>query len=295
MTDTVEVEVDGRVVEVSRPDKVLFSGAGVTKLELAEYHRDVAEVMVPHLSDRAVTVQRFPDGIEAGGFYQKQVPDHVPDWIDRVGVETPDGSQTQLVVSDAASLVYLADQAVITMHRWLSRRPALEQPDLAVFDLDPSDAGVEGVRRAARHVGSLLHGLGVTAGLMATGSTGFHVVVPIVPDAAFDDVRAVCRSLAAEMAGEHPDELTTEMRKEQRRGRVFVDYVRNSYGQTVVAPYSVRARPGAPVACPLDWDELGGADPDGHSVSSMRRRLGQKRDPWIDLSARPAELDDLRP
>lgn len=295
MADTAILEVDGREIEISRPDKVLFPDAGVTKLDLATYHRDVADVMLPHLGGRVITLQRFPDGIDEGGFYQKEAPDHFPEWIERVEVETSEGSQQEVVVDGAADLVYLADQGTVTIHRWLSKATEMRRPDMIVFDLDPPSGGTGAVRRAATLTKELVDDLGVPSGVMATGSAGFHVVIPIVPEADFDRARDAARSLAQELAGEHPDELTTEMRKDKRDGRVFLDYLRVAYAQTVVTPYSVRARPGATVAHPIDWEELSGWDPSAHTVGSILRRLGQKADPWSGLMDEAVELAALEP
>ena len=283
MADPVVLDVDGREVEVSRPDKVIFDDAAVTKLDLATYYRDVADVMLPHLEGRIVTLQRFPDGVAESGFYQKEVSDHFPAWIERVEVETSDGSQDQVVITSAADLVYLADQGTVTFHRWLSKASDMRRPDLLVFDLDPSGDEPPAARRAAVLTKDLLDELGVPSGVMATGSKGFHVAIPIVPDADFDRAREVARALATRLAEAHPDELTVATRKVKRHGRVFVDYLRMAYAQTAATPYSVRPRPGAPVAHPLDWDELSGWDPAAHTIGSIPRRLAQKPDPWAGL------------
>lgn len=293
MTDVEVLEVGGRSVGISNPGKVLFPDAGITKFDLAHYYRDLGEAMLTHLRDRPLTLRRFPDGLETRGFYQKEAPDHFPEWIERVEVETSDGSQLQVVASEPATLVYLADQGTISVHRWLARSPRLHQPDLVVFDLDPPDGDPAPVRRAAQWARSLLEEIGVRPWLMATGSRGFHVVVPVRSGPSFDRVRQVASGLAHELAARHPDALTTEVRKSKRRGRVFVDYLRNAYGQTAIAPYSVRARPQATVAFPLDWGELSGVDPDRHDLGSIRRRMGQKADPWQDLFNHAVALDTL--
>lgn len=293
MTDVEVLEVEGRSVGISNPGKVLFGDSGITKFDLARYYRDVGKTMLTHLRGRPLTLQRFPDGLDGDGFYQKEAPDYFPEWIERMEVETSDGSQSQVVGSEPATLVYLADQGTISVHRWLARSPHLDQPDLMVFDLDPPDGDPAMVRRAASWAGSLLDEIGARPWLMATGSRGFHVVVPLQPGPSFDQVRDVASGLADELAARHPDALTTQMRKSKRQGRVFVDYLRNAYGQTVIAPYSVRALPRATVAFPLDWDELSGMDPDRHDLGSIRRRLGQKPDPWEDLYQHAVSLGAL--
>jgi bifunctional non-homologous end joining protein LigD len=274
-------------VEISKPDKELFpesdTGPAVTKLDLARYYESVAEVMVPHLKDRPVNMQRFPDGIDQPSFYEKKVPSHFPGFVGTVEVTTADGPQRQVVVRDARSLVYLAQQACITPHAWLCRTDHLDRPDQLVFDLDPSVPGLAAVRRATRLVGELLDDLGLTSVLKTTGSRGYHVVVPLRRTESFDAARSFARDLARVLVDREPDLLTLEARKAKRGDRVLVDVQRNGYGQTVVPPYAVRARPGAPVATPIRWDELGRVAPDQHTIRTLGRRLSRGGDRWADL------------
>jgi bifunctional non-homologous end joining protein LigD len=280
-----------RGVELSKPDKLLFPDDGITKLDLATYYDDVAEVMVPHLRGRPINMQRFPDGIGGPAFYEKKVPAHFPDWVPTTQVDTADGPQRQVVVRSARALVYLAQQACITPHTWLSREDDLERPDQLVFDLDPSDSGPETlvkVRRATRLVGELLDDLGLTTYLKTTGSRGYHVLVPLRRDLGFDDTRAFARRVAERLVEGEPDLLTVEHRKAKRGDRIFVDVLRNGYGQTAVPAYAVRARPGAPVATPIEWSELSRVAPDGHDIGSVRRRLRRRGCPWAEVR-RPAQ------
>lgn len=294
------VELDGREVEVSRPEKILFPDAGLTKSDLAEYCRKIADRMLPHLRRRPLTLQRFPDGIDEDGFYQKEIGSHFPDWIERVEVEKREGGTvTQVVCGDAATLVYLADQAVVTLHAWLSREGRLERPDRIVFDLDPPESGEEDfdlVRAGARAYRELLEELGLAPFVMTTGSRGLHVTVPIERRRDFDEVRELARDASELLARRDPERFTTARSREERGGRLFLDYLRNAYGQTGVAPYSVRALPGAPVATPLEWDELDGGDlgPRSYRVDNLFRRLGQKEDPWRDIGDEARPLGDAR-
>jgi bifunctional non-homologous end joining protein LigD len=278
------IEVDGRSVEVSREDKVLFPEDGVTKGDLIEYYRRVAPVMLHHLRDRPLVMHRFPDGIDGEGFYQKDTPEYFPEWIERVSVEKEGGTVEHVVCSAPADLVYLADQACVTPHVWLSTVGDLRRPERIVFDLDPPDGDAGAVRRAARDVRDLMDEIGLRPFVMTTGSRGHHVVVPLRREMGFDDVRRLARDAARVVAARHPEELTVEQRKEKRGERVFLDYLRNSYAQTQVAPYAVRARPGAPVATPIDWDELESVDPRRYDIRSALRRLAQKDDPWKDMT-----------
>jgi bifunctional non-homologous end joining protein LigD len=279
------VEVAG--VEISKPGKELFpesdGHAAVTKLDLARYYEAVADVMVPHLRGRPLNMQRFPDGVSGPSFYEKKVPSHFPGFVRTVEVDTSDGSQHQVVVDDVRSLVYLAQQACITPHTWLSRADDLDRPDQLVLDLDPSVPGLPAVRRATRLVGELLDDLGLETAVKTTGSRGYHVVVPLRRQAGFDDVRAFAREVAHVLVDREPDLLTLEARKAKRGDRVLIDIQRNGYGQTAVPPYAVRARPGAPVATPITWDELSRVAPDQYTIRSIGRRLSRGGDRWADL------------
>ncbi|MFI8961921.1 non-homologous end-joining DNA ligase [Streptomyces sp. NPDC053493] len=276
------MRVGRHTVEVPRPDKVLFPEDGLTKADLADYYRQLAPRMVPHLRGRPLMLEQHPDGIDDHGFMRKDVPEHFPDWLARAELPKADGSVTYALCEDAASLVYLAGQACVTPHRWLSRADRPDHPDRLVLDLDPPGDDFAAVRRAAGRLRTLLDELDLPSLLMTTGSRGLHVVVPLLRREPFDDVRAFARELAEVLAGRYPEELTTAARKRDRRGRLYLDVQRNGYGQTAVAPYAVRARPGAPVAAPLAW-----ADLDDPELTARRWTLADAgrlldRDPWRD-------------
>jgi bifunctional non-homologous end joining protein LigD len=281
-------------VEISKPDKVLFPDDGLAKADLATYYADVADRMLPYLADRPVNMQRFPDGIGKFAFYEKRVPSHFPDWVRTVEVDTADGPQRQVVVADRRSLVYLAQQACITPHTWLSRAPDLDRPDQLVLDLDPSDEDLAKVRRATRLAGEALEDLGLTTYVKTTGSRGYHVVVPLRPEEGFDEVRAFARAVAERLVEREPDLLTLEARKANRGDRVLVDIMRNGYGQTAVPPYAVRARPGAPVSAPIAWDELSRVRPAQVTVANLGRRLAAKDDPWAGMRRHASGLGRAR-
>jgi bifunctional non-homologous end joining protein LigD len=285
MSETLEI--GGRALEVSRRGKVLFPGEGITKGDLIDYAAGVAETALPHLRGRPLSLERYPDGIGADGFFQKQAPDHAPDWIPRAELPKEGGTVDYLMAEEPAALVWLADQGAIAWHAALSRADRPDHPDRLVLDLDPSrDADFAGVQRGAEILRDLLDRLEAPAFVQTTGSRGLHVVVPLDRGAAFETARALARDLAERAAAADPDRLTVEHRKAKRGDRVFVDWLRNAYGQTAVAPYSPRAKPGAPVATPLDWEEAldPGMSPRGYHVGNILRRLGQKADPWADIA-----------
>ncbi|MEU2160198.1 non-homologous end-joining DNA ligase [Streptomyces chengbuensis] len=253
---TTTVRAGRRELEVHRPEKVLFPADGFTKADLVEYHRAIAPHMLPHLRGRPLMLERLPDGLDGPRFMQKETPESYPDWVRRAEVPKEGGTVTHTVCDDAATLVHLADQACVTLHRWQSKADRPDHPDRLVFDLDPPEDDFEPVRRAARLLGEMLGELRLPSVLMTTGSRGLHVVVPLVRRHAFDEVREFAKDVADLLAAAHPDRLTTEARKAARGDRLYLDVQRNGYAQTAVAPYSVRAREGAPVATPIDWDQL---------------------------------------
>lgn len=284
-------------VKLSSPDKQLFPADGVTKADLAAYYEAVAEWMLPHVRGRPVSMLRFPDGIEGEGFFHKNVPAHYPDWIERVEVEKRGGTLTHAVIGNADTLVYLVGQNTITPHVWLSRADRLHQPDRMVFDLDPSpEADFASVRRAARRTGELLREVGLEPFAQVTGSKGIHVWTPLRRGDSFDEVKPFARAASELLAARYPDELTTEFRKAERGGRILVDVLRNAYAQTAVPPYAVRPRPGAPVATPIEWEELSDSKlrPDRWTVKSVLRRLRAKGDAWAEMQAHARGLSQPR-
>jgi bifunctional non-homologous end joining protein LigD len=279
-------------IEILRPDKVLFPEDGITKAELVEYYRRIGPVMLKHIRDRPIMMQRFPDGIHRDGFIQQQIPDYFPDWIKRVRVSKERGTITHAVCNNVATLVYLANQACITLHAWLSRAGRLEYPDQMIFDLDPADAVFDKVRSSALGLRELLHELGLASFVKTTGLFGAHVVVPLDSSATFDEVRAFARDVAAELVRRDPDQRTIEMRKEKRGARLLVDIMRNAYGQTAVAPYAIRAFAGAPVAMPLAWRDLerGAIGPRTFTIRNVSEYLRVNGDPWSGMARRARSI-----
>jgi bifunctional non-homologous end joining protein LigD len=277
-------------VTITRPEKALFPD-GLTKGDLASYYERVAEVMLPHVRGRPLHMQRFPDGIEGPELQQKQVPDYFPDFVNRVEVARKrGGTVTHATIESADTLVYLAGQACITPHVWLARADRLDCPDQLIFDLDPPGGDLAPARDAARRLRSLLEEAKLTPFVKTTGSRGYHVVAPLDRSRSFAEVRAYAREVAGELADRVPDRFTVEQRIAARHGRLYLDTARNGYAQTAVAPYAVRAIDGAPVACPLEWDELGRVDPQGFTVRNLFRRLARRTDPWQDMARAAARL-----
>jgi bifunctional non-homologous end joining protein LigD len=281
-------------IELSNPDKVLFPADGYTKADLAAYYESVAEWMVPHVRDRPLNLWRWNTGIGGRLVVQQDIPKGAPDWVKRV--ETPrrkGGSIEHVLCQDADTLRWLANQNCITPHVWSARRDRLDRPDHIVFDFDP-EAGSDFalVREGALLAGERLRELGLEPFAMVTGSKGIHVIAPIKRTRDAEWVRERARVIGIEVAERSPDTLTTEWRKEKRDGKILVDTARNTYGQTVVAPYAVRALEGAPVATPLVWEEL--SDPQlsarSWTLRTVGDRLAERGDPWAGLSDRAVAL-----
>ncbi|MGH8924136.1 MAG: non-homologous end-joining DNA ligase [Acidimicrobiia bacterium] len=266
----------------------------MTKGEVAEYYHRVAKVMLPHLIDRPLTIQRFPQGIDKQGFMQKHAGKGFPDYIERIELAKQDGTVNYPVIRDEKGLAYLANQNTITFHIPGFRASHLEHPDRMVFDLDPSEGDLEGVRFAARATAELLAALDVPTWLMTSGSKGFHLVTPLQPTISFDEMSRFAQAAATLLARSHDEEMTVEFLKKERKGRVFVDWMRNHFGPTAVCPYSLRPRPGASIAMPIDWNALDTTEPDGFRL----RRFDLADDPWaeaapLDLTPAVAAVEDL--
>lgn len=286
-------------LELSHPDKIMFAQQGYTKADLANYYQQVSSIILPHLRDRPLMVERFPDGIAAEGFVQKDLPDYVPAWVPRIRLKKKEGGYIkQVMANNRSTLLYLADLACITFHPWLSRADRPHQPDRVVFDLDP--AGSEGdfpaVIQTAGMLRNLLGRIGLRPYVMTTGSRGLHVVAPLLRREGFDQVRAFAQEVAQRLAAEHPELLTTEQRVARRGEKLYLDVARNGYGQTSVAPYAVRALPGAPVATPLEWSELtaSGLGAQSYHLGNILERLDQVPDPWQGMGRHGRSLTQAR-
>ena len=231
------------------------------------------------------------------GSQQQGAGDHFPDWIPTVTVERRGrgGTVDHVVCDHPATIVYLANLATVTFHAWTSTVQHLARPDLVILDLDPDpDQGLDVVRAAARAVRAAAEEVGLTPFVQTSGSRGYHVVMPLQPGPDVEVVRELADELAALVAARDPGRLSVEWRKAKRDGRLLLDTARNGYAQTLVAPYSVRPRPEAPVATPIDWDELGRVEPRTYTMANLRRRLARKPDPWAGMAARAVDFGPVR-
>lgn len=279
------VRVGRHEIELTRPEKVLFPEDGITKGDLIEYYAHIAPHILPHLRDRPLTLERYPDGIKTKRFFQKEVSSYFPKWIRRATVKKVGGTVTHVVCNDTATLVYIANQACITPHIFLSRIDKLDHPDQLVFDLDPQGDDFEPVRSTAGAFKQLLDELALPAFLKTTGSRGLHIVVPLQRREGFDSVRDFARELGRIVVSQAPHQRTMEQLKANRGARVFIDTNRNAYAQLVAPAYAVRPRKGAPVSTPLDWSELRNKTlrSDGVTIRTIFERIEKAGDPWADF------------
>jgi bifunctional non-homologous end joining protein LigD len=277
---------------ITHPDKVLFPEDGITKGELAEYYEGMSPVILPHLRGRPVTMERYPAGIGAKGFWQKDVSKGFPSWLKRVEVPKKDGVVHHPIVTDTRSLLWITNQNTVTQHVWASRVPHLDYPDLCVFDLDPSRDDAEALRAAVIGLRDLLEELTLPSWIKTTGSKGFHIVVPLDGTTPIDVVARFAHAVGTLFVSRAPDRLTQEFSKADRSGRIYVDTGRNGYSATFAAAYTVRARRGAPVSAPCTWEEVerGEVSPGTFTLRNMPERIKKVGDVWAGMRRRGRSL-----
>lgn len=275
------VELEG--VRLTSPDKVLYKEQGITKRALAEYYLSIAEFVLPHVGRRPITLVRCPTGAEKKCFYQRHAGSGVPDELGEIEIPGFEDSGAYLYIKDRKGLVALVQVGVLEIHPWGVRIDRPGRPDRVIFDLDPGEGlGFADVVAAAKDVYEALQTINLQSFVKTTGGKGLHVVVPIDRRHEWPDVKSFAKKVAETMAEADPERYLTRISIAQRRGRIFIDYLRNDPTSTAVAPYSTRSRAGAPVATPLDWDELEpDLDPQRFTVETVPQRLAKLgRDPW---------------
>lgn len=283
---------DAGLPVITHPEKVLFPEDGITKGDLAAYYQAIAPVMLPHITGRPITMERFHRGISEKGFFQKDVARGFPEWLERAEVPKKGGVVHHAIVRDTRSLLWLANQNCITPHVWTSRVPHLFQPDLCVFDLDPLEDQPRILRSAALALRDLLKEIGLKSWLKTSGSKGFHICVPLHPTQDFPRVFHFANHVGAMLVERDPQHLTQEFAKADRGGRILIDTARNGYSATFAAPYAVRAKPGAPVSAPCTWEELesGAVEPQSFRLRDMPARIEKAGDLWADMLSEPQKL-----
>ena len=289
------IEVAGRTIVVTSPDKVFFAERGDTKLDLVRYYLAVEGPLMAAMGGRPVLLQRFPDGASGPNFFQKRIPDSAPEWLATTVVSTPNGTESRaLVVEDVAHVVWAVNLGCLGFHVWPSRADDQAHADELRIDLDPTPGIVfDQVRAAAACTRDLLRELGMEGYPKTTGNRGIHVYVRLLPQWDSYQVRSAAVAVARELARRHPTLITDAWWKEERGTRVFVDFNQNAPHKTVFGAWSVRSRVGAQVSTPFSWDELDDVHPDRFTLANVPARVAAQGDPWANASAAPQSLEPL--
>jgi DNA ligase D len=289
------LEVDGHELVITSPDKVFFSERGDTKLDLVEHYLRVREPLLRAMGGRPTLLQRFPHGAGGSSFFQKRVPASAPDWLTTTVVSTPNGTTSRaLVAADLAHVLWAVNLGCLGFHPWPYRAADPDHTDELRLDLDPQPGtDFSNIRAAAAEVRALLDELGVVGFPKTTGNRGLHVYVRLLPRWDSYAVRSAAVALARELERRRPDLLTAAWWKEERGERVFLDYNQNAPHKTVFGAWSVRARPGAQVSTPVEWDEIPAIHPDDLTIASLPARLEARGDPWAEMGAHPQSLEPL--
>lgn len=276
-----KVEINGRTVILTHLDKVFWPQEGYKKAELIQYYCEASPYLIPHLQERPLVWTRYPDGIQNNSFYQKNAPPNLPDWVGTFTYYSKDSDRDIrfIVVSDAADLVWLANQASLEMHPWLSRTAVPDYPDFVVIDLDPSPGNTfKQVVKVAWTVKHILDELELRSFIKTSGSEGLHIYIPVENKYNYKQIREFAQPVAAAACHLVPELATIERTVNKRGSLIYVDYLQNGRGQTLCAPYSVRPRPGAPVSCPLHWEEIDHIEPAQFTIKTILPRLVQYGD-----------------
>lgn len=294
-TNVRSVEVAGRELLISNPDRVYFPALGATKLDLAEYYLALGEAIMNTARGRPALLHRFPEGAGGKSFFQKRVPPGAPEWLETTVVSTPNGTRSNaLVVADLAHVLWAVNLGCLGLHLWAHRAGDAQHADELRIDLDPQPGtGFDQARRAAQQVRGLLSELGITGYPKTTGNRGIHVYVRLEPRWGSTTVREAAVALARELERRHPDLVTASWWKEERGRRVFVDFNQNAPHKTLLGAWFARPRTTGQVSAPFDWEELDAVDPEAMTLATVPQRLRQRGDPWAGIDAEPQSLDPL--
>ena len=272
-------------IKITNPNKILFPQSKITKKELINYYTKIAPFMLRLIKNHPITMHRFPNGINKKGFYQKDISDFFPIFIERIQIKQIHTKKitTYPLCNNLPSIEYLANQAVITFHMWQSSIKNIKKPNRMIFDFDPSkENDFKRIKFFAKKLKTLLENIGLIPLLMTSGSKGLHIVVPLKPEKTFKEIKSFATKIAKQLVEKYPEDLTLELRKEKRGTKIFIDTLRNQWAQLSVCPYSVRAIKEAPIATPIDWKELNKANmnPQYFNIKNIFKRLSKKDCPW---------------
>lgn len=279
------ISIDKHTIKLTNENKIFFPESNINKGQLIAYYQTIAPHLISLIINHPIAMNRFPDGIDHEGFYQKNADDYYPNWITTVAIKqlNQNAVTNYVLCNDAATLIYVINQGTITLHTWLSTTQKKNYPDRMVFDLDPPDEQHWSlVKKTARTLKKLLESYDLHPFVMTTGSKGLHVVVPLKQINTFTTVHAFARHIAQQATATDPNKLTLDLRKEKRKNKLLIDIERNRWAQLAVAPYSVRAREGAPVATPLYWHELSNSriHPQYYTIINVLNHLMRCGNPW---------------
>jgi bifunctional non-homologous end joining protein LigD len=287
MIPTETIAINGYSIELSHLDKVFFPKSGLTKRDLVFYYKEIASIALPFYENRPLTMLRCPDGVNNQAFMQKEAPGYLPEWIDQYKITKKDGYVNHILVNKEATFVYLANQACITFHLGLSKIDKIHYPNYLILDIDPSEENALLLKSVIKRIKEVMDYLELQSFIQTTGSRGYHIYIPLQRRHSFKKTHEFAKNFATYLANKYPQEITIEQSKAKRGNRVFIDYARNSYGMNTVGPYSIRAKEGAPIATPLNWEEL--EDKNLHSqfyhVKNIFKRLKEIKDPWQEMLA----------
>ena len=291
-------EVGGREVAVTNLDKLFWPEHGITKGDLLEFYRDIAPILLPYLHDRPFSLRLWPDGISGKNFYRWRLPSYAPAWLERFDYQLQTAQRTaeMLVVDDPAELIWVVNQGVIEMHPWVATHKDPDHPTWMFFDLDPvASVSFERVLEVAGWIGEMLDELTLLGLPKTSGRDGIHIFVPLAPLYSFEKVRGWLGAFIAQLERRHPGMVTSDKRLAAREGKVLIDYSQNAMGKSIVAPYSVRAKPGAPVSTPLGWEEVRERKlrPSDFTLRTVRDRLEKVDDLFAAIRDRTQLLSEL--
>jgi bifunctional non-homologous end joining protein LigD len=301
------VEIDGRELELSSLDKVLYPKTGTTKGEILEYYRTIAPALLPHLAGRPLTLKRYPDGVEGSHFYEKQCPPWRPDWVSTASIWTESRQRDVefCVIDDLPTLLWAVNLADLEMHALLARSDDLDRPTMVVFDLDPGEGvGLAECAAVAVWLNDALDHLDLDVLVKSSGSKGLHLAVPLNTDTSYERTKPFAKAMARFAERERPDGVVSVMTKAKRRGKVFVDWSQNTAHKSTVVPFSLRARERPTVAVPLRWSEVtavadGAANPDDllltiDQVIDEQDERTALAEPLLDKRQAVPDLEEIR-
>jgi len=284
-----EIQIEDKIITITHSDKVLFPKDNITKWDLVNYYHKIADYILPFIRNRPLTINCFPGGVSKEGFYRQHAPEKLPDWFNTYELKRKmGGSMNHILCQDKASLIYLVNLNMITIHRWLSTTLNPEHPEILVIDIDPPKERFDLACTAAKLLKAQLEFIDYKPYLMATGLRGLHIISKVKGNSSFEQIREILHNITSDIASEHPKEFSVNVRKKDRKDLVYLDITRNAYGQTSVAPFSVRAEDGAPIATPIAWEELKDItlNLNKYTMNNIFDRLTNiKRDPWHDYQA----------